>query len=702
MYSFFRIAAALCLALAAALFGSQPALAGGFNDIIVTTTSDGLNEFDGQCSLREAIHNVRLGLAFSPLPGECAAGSTTATNRVVLSSGASYPLTVPADVPGGGALIFEPTWQSDQLQLRIETDGAERASIVQTVLGAGVFISASARTELENLVISGGSLGAESTGGAGIVNAFGHLRLQSVEVSGNSAFGFGGGILNAMIGDLVLVDSSVELNGANQGGGIYNAVDSRLELHNSRLRANSASQGGGIYNAGELYVGPGSSLNLNLAFIASDFAGGAIYNAGSASLDIVGASFEGNRASERGGGAIAARNGPLFRIVDSEFIGNSSGPDQKMLGTSDSLDVRGSGGIERSGGAISLFSGDGPFHLQIERSVFHDNRSAGGGGAILSNGNGLVEIFSSEFVDNRGQISFGGAIWAGGHDLHIANSLFDGNTARVSGGAVTSSGSTLIEHSRFTGNGPVTPEASLTGGALALGGNLQENSVRFSRFEDNGANRGGAVAVRFGTSAVLVNNIFTGNIAQNEGGALFVDNADVQFANSTVSSNAAGEGGGIYVGPDGDVTGTNLSIVGNLTGQDIVKRGTMRLQNSLIVTPDQDNCVTDIGNPLFISLGNNISNDDSCPGLDGPGDLVNTDPLVDFTLVDIGGNTLVHRLLPGSPAIDAGNDAACQASPVDGVDQRGGTRPITGCDIGALEQEFIFDRIFRDRFEFPQ
>ncbi|MGE0825951.1 MAG: choice-of-anchor Q domain-containing protein [Candidatus Binatia bacterium] len=85
------------------------------------------------------------------------------------------------------------------------------------------------------------------------------------------------------------------------------------------------------------------------------------------------------------------------------------------------------------------------------------------------------------------------------------------------------------------------------------------------------------------------------------------------------------------------------------------------------------------------SLGHNLSSDTSC-GLTRPGDLVGVDPLLG-PLQDNGGPTLTHALLPGSPAIDAGDDLACPAS-----DQRRAVRPQDGngdslavCDIGAFE-----------------
>src|SRR5204862_989162 len=54
------------------------------------------------------------------------------------------------------------------------------------------------------------------------------------------------------------------------------------------------------------------------------------------------------------------------------------------------------------------------------------------------------------------------------------------------------------------------------------------------------------------------------------------------------------------------------------------------------------------------SHGYNLSSDDGSGNLNGPGDQINTDPLLG-PLQNKGGPTLTHALLPGSPAIDAGN-----------------------------------------------
>src|SRR5205823_411806 len=65
--------------------------------------------------------------------------------------------------------------------------------------------------------------------------------------------------------------------------------------------------------------------------------------------------------------------------------------------------------------------------------------------------------------------------------------------------------------------------------------------------------------------------------------------------------------------------------------------------------------------------GYNLSNDNGSGFLIGPGDQINTDPLLG-PLQDNGGPTFTHALLPGSPAIDTGDP---NFTPPPFFDQRG-------------------------------
>jgi hypothetical protein len=78
------------------------------------------------------------------------------------------------------------------------------------------------------------------------------------------------------------------------------------------------------------------------------------------------------------------------------------------------------------------------------------------------------------------------------------------------------------------------------------------------------------------------------------------------------------------------------------------------------------------------SLGGNLFTDGSCAPI--VGDVIVGSGTAGYdTLADNGGPTLTHALLPGSPAIDTAETAACPAT-----DQRGIVRDAA-CDIGSYE-----------------
>jgi len=113
---------------------------------------------------------------------------------------------------------------------------------------------------------------------------------------------------------------------------------------------------------------------------------------------------------------------------------------------------------------------------------------------------------------------------------------------------------------------------------------------------------------------------------------------------------------------------------------------TVKLQNSIVANNSGANCGSGV-----TSMGYNMSSDGSC-NFSNSGDRNNTNPLLG-PLQNNGGPTQTMALLPGSPAVDAGNPSGC----TDGnghlltTDQRGMPRPDSedtgGCDMGAYESQ---------------
>ena len=96
--------------------------------------------------------------------------------------------------------------------------------------------------------------------------------------------------------------------------------------------------------------------------------------------------------------------------------------------------------------------------------------------------------------------------------------------------------------------------------------------------------------------------------------------------------------------------------------------GALQTANGVLV-----NCLLDGNSPTnstgsIADAGHNLSSDASC-AFTNLGSLNNTDPKLG-PLADNGGPTLTMALLPGSPAIDAGDTSLAPAT-----DQRGFPRP---------------------------
>lgn len=226
----------------------------------------------------------------------------------------------------------------------------------------------------------------------------------------------------------------------------------------------------------------------------------------------------------------------------------------------------------------------------------------------------------------------------------------------------------------------------------------------------------GAGGILNNASLAMTNCTLAGNQAYNSDGAQraggMLNHGYATLQNTTVSGNnasPAGIGAGIWNA--GTLVLLNSTIVSNSiggsdcydvsSGAGIWNSGTIRSRNS-IIAGNFGNAPCAVQGPDFAgnldSLGHNlIQNASGWTNVGtGTGDLVGLDPMIG-PLQDNGGPTWTHALLPGSPAIDAG-DSTPGYVPTE--DQRGVPRPQgVAVDIGSFEFQFtapIFMRIGRD------
>jgi hypothetical protein len=220
--------------------------------------------------------------------------------------------------------------------------------------------------------------------------------------------------------------------------------------------------------------------------------------------------------------------------------------------------------------------------------------------------------------------------------------------------------------------GPVTiSDLTIRNGQGSFGGGILNNTAATliiinSTISGNIAPFGGGIYN--GAGLTIVNSTLSGNMAGSEGAGVY-NAATLTISNSTFSGNAAHGSGGACIN-GGILLIMNSTLSGNSAadaGGGVYNIGTLHIGNTILKGGDSGANINVNGGGTVTSLGYNISSDDGGGFLTGPSDQINTDPMVG-PLQNNGGPTFTHALLPGSPAIDAG-DPQFTAPPY--FDQRG-------------------------------
>ena len=303
---------------------------------------------------------------------------------------------------------------------------------------------------------------------------------------------------------------------------------------------------------------------------------------------------------------------------------NDSGPGSLRQALADAHD---GDTVEAAGisGVIRLTTGE----LLVDKSV---TINGAGADVLAVDGHATSSVFQigsgktvtiSDLTIRNGEGNFGGGILnGGGATLTITDSTLSGNIGGF-GGGIFNTGTLTIVNSTVSGN-------TASEGA----------------------------GIYNGATSTITNSTFSGNAAPGAGGGC-VNLGTLQIANSTLSDNSSGLGGSVF----------NI--------------GTLQIGNTILNTGDSGANISNSGGTVT-SLGYNLSSDDGGGFLTGPGDQINTDPMLG-PLQDNGGPTFTHALLPASPAIDTGDP---NFTPPPFFDERGPgfDRVVNGrIDIGSFE-----------------
>jgi predicted outer membrane repeat protein len=319
--------------------------------------------------------------------------------------------------------------------------------------------------------------------------------------------------------------------------------------------------------------------------------------------------------------------------------------------------------------------------MTISGSTIASNTAVGGGG-IFDMGS-TVTISNTVFSANSG----GGVTSQGGSLMTITDSQFLGNSAGAGGGLLASGATVTLTTTTFSGN-----YAAGAGGGIY--GNSSELIVSASTFSGNstGGYGGGIICDTFGI-LTITNTTVSGNSAGIDGGGIANTTfSSVNITNSTVTGNRAdadgggtwGSGGGLYNGEGTSASLHNSLIAGNMTGApggdnpDDISGDATNVVGSFNLIGD----ATTSGGLTNGVNGNIVAN--------GGSDTIVVSTIIDVNLADNGGPTLTHALVPGSLAINAGDNS--KAVDADGdpllYEQRGAgfARIADGqVDIGAFE-----------------
>ncbi len=450
------------------------------------------------------------------------------------------------------------------------------------------------------------------------------------------------GAMHLRTSTAIIIDScSFIANTSSAIAGGFYSLNSSYEMSNSTFTDNVASNGGGgMYN--EHGTGTNYFISINKCTFtgnrvnAGTNRGGAISNF-RAKIQVSNCKFKDNMATGSGG-TLNNTNSTNYTYTDCEFEGSSGN----------------FGGV-----ATNYNDTNGSYN----NCKFRGNRSNSGGGALSYGFKAQGTINNCTFEDNTAN-TIGGAVYVQNDSTSVSinQCYFSGNKGTNLGGALflRAGSNTNVSKCDFLGN------TSTRGGAV----NIQVDSIqrpilnveRSTFFINIADEQGGAFNIS-NANVVLTNSVVGGNTNLGTAGGGFSNNASrglestLRLVNSTVASNTASVGAG----------------VANWQEDSTSSRAILSILNSIFENNGANYEIED-GSPTVLSSGGNHSSDASFgSSLNGPQDASG----VSAQFVDPGFDD--YHLRPTSPCV---NTALVAGAPQ--YDLEGGLRDAMP-DKGAYE-----------------
>jgi fibronectin-binding autotransporter adhesin len=666
-----------------------------------------------------ALDEVRV---FTFAPGTFSTNDLLLNSSIVTTTSDSGPgslRTTVANAPAGATITFAPNLSGQTILLtngqitlatNVNIHGSTLASAIQ-LNGNGsnrvFYVNSGVTATLNSLIITNGQV-SPGAGGDGLIN-YGTVTLNGCMVAGNgqqtsyagggiwnqgamtvsnctlannsTRSGIGGGGIYNNGGTLTVDNSTLANNSGGRGGGIYN-YSGTLTVNNSTFSINQAGVGGGIDNNGTLTVN-----NSTLANNSSGTYGGGIFNGGT--LNLTNSIVSLNSGGDIYGSYSGSSNLVGVATINLAPLGNYGGPTQTMppLPGSPAIDAGNDSvanflatdqrGLPRLVGAhvdIGAVESGTPipgynYTVVTTTNDFTSELTNNGvalRAAVLYSAPGATITFAPNLSGQTilltsGQIILSKNLTIDGSGLASAIQLNGNKQTRIFS---VSSGVTATLNSLIITNGQVSPGEG--GDGLINYGTVTLNGCMISGNGKQADNVSGGGLWNQGT--ITLNNCTLANNSSGfNGGGIFNNEGTLALNNCTLANNSSSgiyAGGGIYI-YSGSLTMNNCTLANNsaYAGGGIYNEGTLNLTNS-IVASNMNGDIKGTPNSFVNSLTNR--------------------PDIDLApLGNYGGPTPTMPPLPGSPAIDAGNDAVTSFL---ATDQRGFPRKVGAhVDIGAVE-----------------